>query len=212
MKSFIGVLQIPIMLMILLSACIPAATETPTELPTPMVFTTSAPTAVIVPSETPTSVPVSFEPAIYRDEAAGFEFHYPSSWTADPPQVGGDRGTIAQITSWSRAPGEFPESVPDGETILSISVLAWDPKYALDEFVAARIEGWTIAEYEILLEEKVTLAGEQEAYRFVIQTPWGQDFYLITTAGDRYLLLSGSGDLEVLGETAGTLRSIENVP
>jgi hypothetical protein len=177
-----------------------------------MVFTTSAPTAAIVPSETPTSVPVSLEPATYRDASAGFEFDYPSSWTADSPQVGGDRGTISQITSWSRVPGELPESVPDGETILSISVLMWDPKYALDEFVAARKEGWKMSEYELLLEEKVALAGDQDVYRFVIQTPWGQDFYLITTAGDRYLLLSGSGDMDLLGEIAGTLRPIENLP
>ena len=202
-------LLILLSLVAMLSACNPAPTSTPSELPTPMVFTTSAPIPEPIPTETPTRTTLSYESAVYRDEAGGFELDYPTSWTADPPMVGGTRGTIAQITSWSRVPGELPEEVPKGETILSITVLLWDPKNALDEFVSNRKEGWLVSPYEILLEEKVFLEGDWEAYKFVIDSPGGEVIFLLTTVGDRYLILSGSGDLEILGEMVGTLRPIQ---
>lgn len=195
----------------LLAACSQAVTPSPTVLPSPRVSTTSAPTPTQVPSETPTEAAPAFVPATYRDDGAGFELDYPSSWTADPPQVGGDRGYFAQITSWSRAPGELPEYVPEGETILSINVLLWDPKNALDEFVATRKQGWEASGFEILQEEEWTLPGDWKAVKFVIQSPEEPAFYLITTIGDRYLVLSGTGDLDTLSEIGGTLRLIESL-
>lgn len=155
---------------------------------------------------------VSFEPATYRDETAGFELDYPSSWTADPPQVGGDRGYFAQITSWSRNPGELPEDIPAGGTIMSINVLLWDPKNALDEFIDVRKQDWAASNYEILLEEGWTLTGDWDAFRFLLRTPEQDVFYLITTVGERYLLLSGTGDLDLLVEIARTLRPLGMVP
>jgi hypothetical protein len=174
-----------------------------------MIFTTSAPTPMIIPSETPAIPKLSFEPATYRDEDAGFEFDYPASWVADSPQVVGPRGTSAQITSFPRDPGELPEVIPADGTIMAVTVLLWDPKNDLNEFVDVRKEGWTSSNSEILLEERWTLTGDWEAFHFLIKTPEQDVFYLITTVGDRYLLLSGTGDLDLLGEMAGTLRSIE---
>lgn len=194
---------------ILLAACAPAPSQSQTELPTPMVFTTSAPTPAILPSETPAIPKLSFESATYRDEEAGFELDYPASWVADSPQVIGPRGTSAQITSFPRDTGELPEVIPADETIMAVTVLLWDPKNDLDEFVRVRKEGWAASGFEILLEEEQTLEGDWEAYRFLIKTPEQDVFYLVTTVGERYLLLSGTGDLDLLGEMAGTLRSIE---
>jgi len=202
-------LRLSLCLIFILAACSPASSQPPTDLPTPLVFSTRQPTATIIPSETPAITQVSFEPATYRDESAGFELDYPSSWIADPPQVGGDRGYFAQITSWSRNPGELPEDIPTGGTIMSINVLLWDPKNALDEFVEIRKQGWAAPGVEILLEEQWTLAGNWKAFRFLIHTPEQDAFFLITTLGERYLLLSGSGDLDLLVEIARTLRPIE---
>lgn len=202
----IKLLNLSLLLLLILAACTPASPSPPTDLPTPLVHTTHRPTGTITPSETPAPALVSFESAIYQDESAGFELDYPSSWTADPPQIGGDRGYFAQITSWSRNPGELPEIIPPGETIMSINVLLWDPKDALDEFVEVRKEGWEASNYEILLEEEWNLMGDWKAFRFEVQTPEEDAFYLITTVGERYLLISGTGDLDLLAEIAGTLR------
>jgi hypothetical protein len=92
---------------------------------------------------------------------------------------------------------------------MAVTVLLWDPKNDLNEFVDVRKEGWTSSNSEILLEERWTLTGDWEAFHFLIKRPEQDVFYLITTVGDRYLLLSGTGDLDLLGEMAGTLRSIE---
>jgi hypothetical protein len=196
---------------LLLAACSQKATSSPTVLPSPQISTTSAPTPTQVPSEAPTAAAPAFVPATYRDDGAGFELEYPSSWTADAPQAGGDRGYFAQITSWSRVPGELPEFVPEGETILSITVLQWDPKNALDEFIATRKQGWEASGFEILQEEEWTLKEDWKAVKFVIQSPEEPAFYLITTIGNRYLVLSGTGDLDILSEIGGTLRLIESL-
>jgi hypothetical protein len=174
-----------------------------------MIFTTSAPIPTILPSETPTISELSFESAAYRDEDAGFEFDYPASWVADSPQVVGPRGTSAQITSFPRDPGELPEVIPPDGTIMAVTVLLWDPKNDLNEFVDVRKEGWTSSNSEILLEERWILTGDWEAFHFLVKAPDQDVLYLITTVGERYLLLSGTGDLDLLGEMAGTLRLIE---
>lgn len=205
-------LRLSLFLTFILAACGPASSQPPTDLPTPLVSSTREPTATIIPSETPGITQVSFEPATYRDETAGFELDYPSSWTADPPQVGGDRGYFAQITSWSRNPGELPEDIPAGGTIMSITVLLWDPKNALEEFIDLRKQTWADPNTEILLEEEWTLAGDWKAFRFLIQTPDEEAFFLITTIGERYLLISGTGELDLLAEIASTLRPLGMVP
>ena len=137
---------------------------------------------------------------------------YPAAWTADAPQAGGDRGYFAQITSWPRNPGELPEFVPEGGTILSITVLLWDPKNDLDAFITTRKEGWAASGYEILDEQESNLAGNWRAFRYEIQTPVETTLFLFTTIGDRYLVLSGSGDLDLLSEIVGTLRPIDQTP
>ncbi len=191
--------------LLVLSACTSVAS--PTESPTPQDLITVEPTMTPAPSETAELQLAPLE-AIYRDESAGFAFDYPTSWTADAPQVGGERGYFSQITSWFRNPGELPEFIPEGETYLSITVLLWDPKNDLDAFIATRKEGWNASGFEILAEQELSLSGNWRAFQFRIQSPEAVTYYLITSVGERYLVLSGSGDIDLLGEIAGTLRPL----
>ncbi len=193
-------------LLFVLSACSGATPSA--ELPTPQVFTTVEPTDTVSVPEISGLPEVSFDAATYRDESAGFEFDYPVSWTADPPQVGGDRGYFSQITSWFRNPGELPEFVPEGESYLSITVLQWDPKNDLDAFIATRKEGWNASGFEINDEVELSLSGNLRAFQFRIQSPEALTYFLVAAIGERYLVLSGTGDLDLLTEIGGTLRPI----
>lgn len=192
--------------LLVLSACSIAAPSA--VLPTPQVFTTIEPTDTVSVSATSGIPDVSFDITTYRDESAGFELDYPASWSADPPQVGGDRGYFSQITSWFRNPGELPEFVPEGETYLSITVLLWDPKNDLDAFVATRKEGWSASDFDIVAELELVLSGNWRAFQYRIQSPEAVTYYLITTVGERYLVISGSGDLDLLAEIGSTLRPL----
>ncbi len=189
-----------------LSACTSVAS--PTESPTLENLIPVEPTMTPAPSETAELQLVPLE-AVYRDESAGFAFDYPASWTADAPQVGGDRGYFSQITSWFRSPGELPEFVPEGETYLSITVLLWDPKNDLDAFIATRKEGWNASGFGILAEQELSLSGNWRAFQYKIQTPEEATLFLIATIGERYLVLSGSGNLDLLAEIVSTLRLID---
>jgi hypothetical protein len=162
------------------------------------------------PTGTPSPIKLSFDPTTYRDESAGFELDFPSAWTADSPQIGGARGYFAQITSWSREPGELPEFIPEGETILAITVLLWDPRYELDQFVDNRRQGWEASGNQILQENELNLPGDWRALEFLVETQEETAYYLLTTVDDRYLLMSGTGDLDLLMEIAGTLRPVDD--
>ena len=156
----------------------------------------------------PSEPSLSFaESLIYQDQEAGFEFDYPASWVADPPQVGGDRGYFAQLTSWPRPAGQLPEEIPAGGTILTVNVLRWEPQYDLDAYINQRKIGWNSSGFKVILEEVWYLADDRRAVRFVFETSAGEEsFFMLTTVGERYLVLSGSGDLDLLAEIAQTLR------
>lgn len=188
---------------LLFAACTPApVTEAP-----PLPAETAAP--AIIPAETPVAPALSFEAAEYRDEDAGFAFDYPASWVADSaPQSGGGRGYYVQFTSWARDPNQPIDAVPAGETILQATVLLWDPTHALDQYVAQRKTAWEASGFAIVSEEELTLSGGWRALVFNVSTPDETAFFLFAELGDRYLELSGSGDLALLAEIAGTLRPI----
>jgi hypothetical protein len=215
-------------LIIALSGCVSRSTPTPTAIP-PTIAPTEAPPTAISPTTAPTAAPLptatatptptptptatpapqlSFEAAIYRDESAGFELDYPASWTADPPQIGGERGYFSQLTSWERTPGELPDEIPAGGTIMTISVLLWDPKNALDQYVDHFKTAWSASGFEIVTEEGWDIDENWRAVQFLIRAPDQDALYLLTTVGERYLLLSGTGDLQLLSEIARTLRPV----
>ena len=153
--------------------------------------------------------PLSFEPAVYRDEAAGFEMDYPAGWTAEGPQVVGERGYIAQFTSYPHQPGVYPDVPPEGSTYMQAAVLLWDPKGDLDAFANQRKQGWAASGNTILEEQQHLLAGDLSAVSFVVDSPGGQVYYLLAALGDKYLAVSGQGDTNLLDEIARTVRTLE---
>jgi hypothetical protein len=69
---------------------------------------------------------------------------------------------------------------------------------------------WSASGIQILSEEEVTLGGDQRAVVLMVRSEADLEeaFFLATLAGDEYLVLSGSGDLELLKEIALTGRFI----
>ena len=166
------------------------------------------PTASPLPTETPIPQP-AFEATTYRDDEAGFEFDYPVGWTFDPGEHQ-SRGYYVQFYSWDWQPGDPIDPLPEGGTVLSITIQLWDPKNDLEAFINQRKLAWDSSGTSILSEERLTLAGDRPAAQFVVQGVDGsQAFFLLTTNGEDYLVLSGNGDLSLLAEIVKTLRPIQ---
>jgi hypothetical protein len=148
---------------------------------------------------------LSFTPAVYQIEEIGFELRYPQEWMVDEGILG-SRAFGATITSWQHPAGEV-DQVPDNETILSITIYQWDPKNDLDAYVQTRMrDAWSASGIQILTEEEITLDGDHSAVAFTVRSEADLEeaFFLVALAGDEYLVLSGSGDLELLKEIALT--------
>lgn len=144
----------------------------------------------------PTAEPaLSFETVTYRNKTNGFEFDYPATWTFQE-DVLGDRGSGAQFYS-------------EGEFTLSAIVYLWDPKNDLDAYVGRWRQVWATSGLLILSEAELTLVDGRRAVQFEIEELGGwQKYVLFTKVGDRYLQLSGTGDLNLLAEIAQTLRPL----
>jgi len=141
--------------------------------------------------------------ATYRDDAAGFAFDYhASAWTVGEKQQAGARASLVQLTFGAHTPSETDD------TWLDVAVMEWDPKRDLAAYVAVRKAAWTASGMPIVAEETRLLAGDHPAMRFLVTGVDGtsQGFFLITTIGEQYLVLSGSGNLAALEEIAQTLR------
>lgn len=122
----------------------------------------------------------------------------------------GSRAFGASLTSWQHPAGQI-DQVPEGESTLSLIVYQWDPKNDLDAYLQTRMrDAWTASGIQILSEEEVSLGGDQRAVTFIVSNEAGVEeaFFLVTLAGDQYLVLSGTGDLELLKEIALTGRFI----
>jgi len=176
-------------------------------------LTAKAPSAAPDATETPappTAVPaLSFEPTTYRDPSAGFQFDYPASWTVGPVEQQ-SRGGITAFTSWSRPSDVLPNETPPGETRMDASVQLWDPTGDLNAFVAQRRAAWDASGIAVLSEEGWTLSDGRPALAFVVEGVDGaQGFFFFMTIGEKYLVLSGDGDLGLLAEIARTVRPIE---
>lgn len=200
-----------LMFTMLITACSPASIPAPAS-PVPPTATAGAipsePTATLPPTETQVPLP-AFEAVTYRDEVAGFEFDYPASWAFDGGEAG-SRGSYVQFYSWDWQPGDPIEPLPAGGTILSVTNQLWDPKNDLEAFINQRKLAWEASGISILSEGRLTLAGDRSAAEFTVQGLDGtQAYFLLTTNGENYLVLSGSGDLPLLAEIAHTLRPIQ---
>ena len=168
---------------------------------------TTAPAATAVPS-TATQPPLSFAPALYRNAAAGFEFDYPSGWTVGPDEQY-SRGGVTPFTSWTRPTDVLPDATPPGETRLDATVQLWDPTGDLEAFLGQRRTAWEGSGIAVISEERWALEDGRPAAAFVVQGSDGaQAYFFLTTIGDKYLVLSGDGDLALLAEIAHTVRPV----
>lgn len=209
---------IPVLMFVLVACGAPGSAEpttAATALPTiaPTIASTVAPTPET--ASEPTTAPVatapvtgtaqlSFTPATYTDESAGFALDYPAEWTLDPSSQVGVRGGQALLLS----PGTTLETLADGGTRVSITTYMWDPKNDLDAYVDQRKVAWDASGFAITREEQWQLADGRTAYVFVVQTPEEPTFTLFTTIGEDYLQVSGDGDLALAEEIARTLRPL----
>jgi hypothetical protein len=148
----------------------------------------------IVPDTMPQ---LSVESTTYRDEEAGFEFDHPRSWTLGHQEKQA-RGYIVQLC------GQSPD-----QPRMQITVMLWEPD-DLDGFAGRHEQYWLDSGNAVVSREEWMLAGDHRAIRYLIEGRSGErDFVLLTTVGDRYLLLSGSGDLNLLAEIARTVRFLD---
>ncbi|MFP3853098.1 MAG: hypothetical protein ACLFWD_02265 [Anaerolineales bacterium] len=155
---------------------------------------TGEPVTEAVPSTTPSESAPSFDAKTYVDEAADFEFEYPTAWTLPVDGEEFARGQVVQLYS-----GEEPQ--------LTVSLLRWDPSRDLDAYLEVRRTAWESSGNELLSEEMMTLNNGQDAARFLIEGPDGlKSIFMVTTIDERYLILSGAGDIELLTEVTNTLK------
>lgn len=136
----------------------------------------------------------SGEMTTYADPANGILFEHPANWQPDLEETG-SRGYIKQFAA------------PDG-SLIALTLQDWDPKGDLAAFVETRKTAWGASGMTILDEQAWTLADDHPALRFIIRSADGSEdaFFLITTLGERYLTLSGSGDLDILATVAKSLK------
>lgn len=178
-------------------------TTAPTTAPSPELRTpetTSAPATAPIA----TATQLSFTPATYTDEQAGFALDYPAAWTLAPSSQVGVRGGQALLLS----PGATAETLANGSTRVSITTYIWDPKNDLDAYVTQRKVAWDASGFAITREEQWQLADGRRAYVFTVQTPEQPTFMLLTTIGQDYLQIGGEGDAALVEEIAHTLRPL----
>ena len=173
---------------------------------TPMVQPTlpAVEPAATLPPPTPGAA-LPFEPALYRDDANGFEFDYPADWSLDPNSVIGSRATQALLLS----PGTTAEALAEAGSRLSIVVYDWEPKGDLAAYVAQRRLAWDSSGFKVMNGSMTALIDGRPASDFFIEPPGGSlSYFLLTPVGDRYLQLAGEGDLALIESIARTLRPV----
>lgn len=135
----------------------------------------------------------SFEAASYTDEENGFSLQYPVEW--DKPVL---------VTQQSR--GTIFQSAYQGVPQLDIVVLLWDPKGDLAAYIDHRKTAWEASGFDLETEESYFAGEGHAASLFVYKTQFYQTVSCMTTIGEKYLELSGSGDIALLSEICKTLR------
>lgn len=182
----------------LLTSCGGVATAQPTMQPA----TTIQPTAVSAPTEVRIPAP-AWEAQTYVNEEVGFALDVPADWTYTEQAVG-ERGSQVKFLS---APDISDNAVViEGGVRLIITLYDWEPKDDLPAFVAVRKEAW--ADNTILSEAQVTLEGGLPSTLITLQTPDAALVYLLAYVGEKYLVISGEGDLELAKQVFLTLREV----
>ncbi len=200
-----------LVLIFILPACVPAVSQSPTDLgfvnSTKTAVPTGLPTAAI--QTKPTKAPLTFAAIVYKDETNGFELDYPSDWTVVPNTQIGSRAAAAQLFS----PGSTAEKLLDGGTRIGITVYQWDPKSNLAAYAAHRKTAWEGGGFSIVAETSSNLAAGRNQMSFTVQGPdKTQAFFLLTTVGENYLEIAGDGNLALIEEIAQTMRPLNFQP
>ncbi len=119
------------------------------------------------------------------------------------------RGGITAFTSWERPTDVLPGETPEGETRLDVTVQLWDPQNDLEAFVEQRLLAWDASGIAVPSDETWSLSDGRAARAFLVVGPDGAPaFFFFTTVGENYLVLSGSGNVDLLAEIAHTVRPL----
>lgn len=204
------VLTLSLCLLLAVSACgapasqltTPEATSVPVESVAPVAESTA--TEMVVEPQKKLPAP-SFESQIYINETVGFALDYPAGWLAQETVVG-ERGTQVMFVS---SP-ELAEAatMPVGESRVSLTIYDWDPKNDLTAYVEKTKTAWEASGFTILEEQALTLDLGLGAVRFTVQSSDTTFPVLIAAVGEKYLFLSGEGDMVLVNEILVRLRPI----
>ncbi|MGD8848635.1 MAG: hypothetical protein PVI81_00225 [Anaerolineales bacterium] len=168
---------------------IASATAAPTRPSSPA---TQTPSAGLTPTLAP--IELTFETATYRDATLGFELDYPVEW--EPP-------TLVE----KQPRGDIVQAKMDGQVMLDIVTLRWDPKNDLPAYIQVREQAFKDSGFTILEKEQVSLGEDWNGVGYKMETATGeQAYFFFASIGAQYLQLSGSGDLDRLTEIASTIR------
>ena len=196
-------------LMLLAMACAPAVTSVPVDnilVPTNTGEPTAAPISVATKAPVNPKLPAaSFEAETYINEEVGFALDYPAGWTVNESIVS-DRGSQVQFLS---SP-EIAESavLPEGASRVTAVIDDWDPKNDLLAYVAHWKTDWESSGFIVVEEQPLVLDLGLDAVQFTLKTPDSSAVVLITALGDKYLVLTGEGDLDLAKEIVQRLRPV----
>ena len=194
------------LIILMATACAPTTTAVPVD--SVIVPATQEPAATLVPTEAPVNPKLpaaSFESQTYINEEIGFALDYPVGWTVTETVLG-DRGKQIQFLS---APELADVSIlPENAARLTAVVYQWDPKNDLAAYVATRKTAWENSGFTIVEETPLVLDLGLNAVQFELKTPDSSAVVLITALRDRYLVLSGDGNLPLVKEIVQRLRPI----
>ena len=194
--------------MLLAAACAPAVTSTPVDGVVVPATATGEPMASPVPTDAPANPKLpaaSFESETYINEEVGFALDYPAGWTVNESVVG-DRGSQIQFVS---SP-EIAQSavMPEGESRVTAVLYDWDPKNDLPAYIAHWKTAWDSSGFTVVEELPLVLDLGLNAVQFTIKTPDSSAVVLVTALGDKYMVLSGEGNLELAKEIVRRLRPV----
>lgn len=158
-----------------------------------------SPTPSPLPSDTPTlpSLELSFQAETYRDDALGFELDYPAEWDAP-------------VLVEQQARGRIVQARMDEQVMMDIVTLRWDPPEDLGAFLSVREQAFEGSGFTMLDKKVINLTEGWDGVEYKVETLTGeQAYFFFTTMGNRYLQLSGSGDIDLLAEIASTVRKTQ---
>ena len=147
----------------------------------------------------------SFESETYINEEAGFALDYPAGWTVNEIVIG-PRGTQVQFLS-SPEIAELA-ALPEGGTRVNATIYQWDPKNDLAAYLAKWKTAWEASGFTILEEEQLVLEQGLPSVKITVQTAEANVVFLVTALEDRYLVLSGEGNMDLVQEIVQRLRPI----